>query len=126
MVSSVLYMAVLYHMWRVRAPTVCYTEATMHIQVYFTPADLRAVAASAEDIYIVIDMIRATTTLPVTFERGAARVFVVGSVEQARAAREKHPERLLCGERNAQPSPPVLITVTRPSNSRGPILAGAN
>jgi len=77
----------------------------MHIQVYFTPANLRAVAAPSEDIYIVIDMIRATTSLPVMFERGAARVFVAGSVEEARAARERHPDRLLCGERNVQPLP---------------------
>ena len=84
---------------------VCYTVATMHLQVYFTPANLRAVAPSPEDIYIVIDMIRATTTLPVMFERGAARVFVAGSVEEARAARERHPTRLLCGERNVQPLP---------------------
>lgn len=83
----------------------CYTIATMHLHVYFTPADLRAVAASPEDIYVVIDMIRATTTLPVMFERGAARVFIAGSVEEARAAREKHPNRLLCGERNVQPLP---------------------
>jgi 2-phosphosulfolactate phosphatase len=75
----------------------------MHLHVYFTPAELRAVAASPEDIYIVIDMIRATTSLPVMFERGAARVFVAGSIEEARAAREKYPNRLLCGERNVQP-----------------------
>ena len=87
------------------AATLCYTIATMQLHVYFTPADLRAVPASPHDIYIVIDMIRATTSLPVMFERGAARVFVAGSVEEARAAREKHPNRLLCGERNVQPLP---------------------
>lgn len=77
----------------------------MHIQVYFTPAELRAVAAPLDDIYIVIDMIRATTSLAVMFERGAARVYVAGTVEQARAAREKYPDRLLCGERNVKPLP---------------------
>jgi 2-phosphosulfolactate phosphatase len=77
----------------------------MHLHVYFTPAELHAVAASPEDIYIVVDMMRATTSLPVMFERRAARVFVAGSVEVARAARVKHPNRLLCGERALLPLP---------------------
>ena len=57
------------------------------------------------DVFIVIDVIRATTTLAVIFERGASRVFVAGSIEQARAAAQLHPNRLLCGERNVRPLP---------------------
>jgi 2-phosphosulfolactate phosphatase len=57
------------------------------------------------DIYIVIDVIRATTTFAVVFDQGAVRVLVAETVEQAREAAQKHPGRLLCGERNVQPLP---------------------
>jgi len=36
------------------------------------------------------------------FERGASRVFVANSIEQAREAARRYPQRLLCGERNLQ------------------------
>ncbi|MBV9710107.1 MAG: 2-phosphosulfolactate phosphatase [Ktedonobacteraceae bacterium] len=77
----------------------------MQLQIYFTPADLRAVQASVDDIYIVIDLIRATTSITTVLERGAARVFVANTLEQARMAVEKHPGCLLCGERHALPLP---------------------
>src|SRR5258708_12793461 len=54
---------------------------------------------------MVIDVIRATTTLAVMFDQGAARVFAAETVEQAREASEEFPGRLLCGERNVQPLP---------------------
>ena len=77
----------------------------MHIHVYFTPSGIVARETQPGDIFIVIDVIRATTTLAVVFERGAAHVFVAGSIEQARAAAHLHPGRLLCGERNVRPLP---------------------
>ncbi len=77
----------------------------MHIQLFFTPADLRAVTTSPDDIYIVVDVLRATTTLSVIFERGASRVFVANDIEQAREAARRYPHRILCGERNLQPLP---------------------
>ncbi|MHB8597879.1 MAG: 2-phosphosulfolactate phosphatase [Ktedonobacteraceae bacterium] len=77
----------------------------MHIHVYFTPSGIVARETQPGDIFIVIDAIRATTTLAVIFERGASRVFVAGSIEQARAAAQIHPGRLLCGERNVRPLP---------------------
>src|SRR5438105_12406536 len=39
------------------------------------------------------------------FDRGAARVLVAGSIEEAREAILKVPGRLLCGERNVKPLP---------------------
>src|SRR5947199_8611876 len=39
------------------------------------------------------------------FDRGAARVFVAGSVAQARKAKQQFPGRLLCGEPNVKPLP---------------------
>ncbi len=77
----------------------------MHIHVYFTPSGIVARETQPGDIFIVIDVIRATTTLAVIFERGASRVFVAGSIEQARAAAHLHPGRFLCGERNVRPLP---------------------
>ncbi len=82
----------------------------MYLNVFFTPSAIVAPETSTNDIYIVIDVIRATTTLAVVFDQGAARVFVAGTVEQAREAAQKFPGRLLCGERNVQPfhPPPVF------------------
>ncbi len=77
----------------------------LDIHVYFTPSAIVTRETRPDDIFIVIDVIRATTTLAVIFERGAERVFVAGSIEQARMAASLHPGRLLCGERNVKPLP---------------------
>ena len=77
----------------------------MQLNVFFTPAEIVASAEQQNDIYIVIDVIRATTTLAVIFDQGAARVLVAENIEQARAAAQKAPGRYLCGERNVQPLP---------------------
>ena len=77
----------------------------MDIHVCFTPSAIVAPETQPDDVFIVIDVIRATTTLAVIFERGASRVFVAGSIEQARAAAQLRPGRLLCGERNVKPLP---------------------
>jgi 2-phosphosulfolactate phosphatase len=53
----------------------------------------------------VIDVIRATTTQSVILDRGAARILVASTVEEAKEAAQKIPGRLLCGERNVQPVP---------------------
>lgn len=50
---------------------------------------------------IVVDVIRATTTLAVMFEHGARRVLVARDVEQARQARASLPLAILAGEVNA-------------------------
>lgn len=77
----------------------------MHIHVYFTPSAIVARETQPGDVFIVIDVIRATTTLAVIFEQGASCVFAAGSIEQARAAAQLRPGRLLCGERNVRPLP---------------------
>ena len=77
----------------------------LYLNVFFTPSAIIAHEPSANDVYIVIDVIRATTTLAVMFDQGAARVFAAETVEQAREASEEFPGRLLCGERNVQPLP---------------------
>lgn len=78
----------------------------MHVHVYFTPAEIiRPAGGTTNNVYIVIDVIRATTTMSVMLERGATKIFAARNPEQARAAREQFPSRLLCGERNALPLP---------------------
>lgn len=77
----------------------------LYLNVFFTPSAIVTREASTDDVYIVIDVIRATTSMAVMFDQGAARVFVASTVKQAREAARKFPERLLCGERNVQPIP---------------------
>src|SRR5947209_17598655 len=77
----------------------------LRLDVFFTPSSIVVDELSGNDIYIVVDVIRATTTMAVMFDQGASRVFVAGSVEQARQAANTIPGRLLCGERNVQRIP---------------------
>jgi 2-phosphosulfolactate phosphatase len=77
----------------------------LHLSVYFTPSAIVVDEQSANDIYIVIDVIRATTSMAVMFDQGAARVLVAGTIEQAQEAARIIPGRLLCGERNVQKIP---------------------
>jgi 2-phosphosulfolactate phosphatase len=55
----------------------------------------------AHTAYIVVDVIRATTTLAVMFEQGARRVLVARDVDAARRVRGSLPSALLAGEVNA-------------------------
>ena len=52
----------------------------------------------ARAVSIVVDVIRATTTLAVMFERGVRRVYVARDVASARAARSTLPGALVAGE----------------------------
>jgi 2-phosphosulfolactate phosphatase len=83
------------------------SDCALKLHVYFTPAEFVAAQTSdsADDICIVIDVIRATTSLTVMFDQGATRVYAANTIEQARQAARIHPEYLLCGERNALPLP---------------------
>lgn len=62
-------------------------------------------ARHARTVYIVVDVIRATTTLAVMFERGVRRVYVARDVAEARARRAALPGALLAGEVAAVPPP---------------------
>lgn len=77
----------------------------MYLNVFFTPAEIAPVASElgARDVFIVIDVIRATTTIATVLGRGAERVLVAPDIAEARAAAGKIPGSLLCGERNVRP-----------------------
>jgi 2-phosphosulfolactate phosphatase len=77
----------------------------LKLNVFFLPSALVHTPENAHDVYIVIDLIRATTSMTVMCEQGAQRIFAAGSVEQAREAKRLYPERLLCGERHGMPLP---------------------
>lgn len=82
-------------------------STNLDLHVFFTPAEIINISRKehADDVYIAVDVIRATTTLSVMFDRGASRVFAAENVEQARETARLFPARLLCGERNARPLP---------------------
>ncbi len=75
----------------------------MQLRIFFNPVDMSAVEIHPNDIYIVIDVIRATTTLTTVFDSGASRVYAANSIEQAQQAATRFPHRLLCGERHGLP-----------------------
>ncbi len=77
----------------------------MLLYVFFTPSAIVSSETSSNNVYIVIDVIRATTTLSVMLDQGTTRILVASTVEEAREAAQKIPGRLLCGERNVQPVP---------------------
>ena len=77
----------------------------MRVDVFFLPSSIVIEGNSANDIYIIVDVIRATTSMAVMFDRGAARVLAAETIEEAREAARLVPGRLLCGERNVQRIP---------------------
>lgn len=77
----------------------------MQLRIFFNPAELSFVEPSENDVYIVIDVMRATTTMTIMFEQGAKQVLAAQTLEQALASGEQVPGRLLCGEDHTQTPP---------------------
>jgi len=74
------------------------------LDVHFTPAELGP-GDLAGRVAVVVDVLRATSTMVEALASGARGVYPVGSVEDAiRVARQLGPEQtLLCGERRSLP-----------------------
>jgi 2-phosphosulfolactate phosphatase len=68
----------------------------MRVQVAFTPAE-----AAGAPVGIVVDVLRATSTIAQALASGYERVFCTGEIDDARALRERLGEGLLGGERSA-------------------------
>lgn len=68
----------------------------MHVDVVFTPDE-----SGAAPTGIVIDVIRATSTICQAFAAGYERVFCAAEVEEARSLREELGDGVLGGERHA-------------------------
>jgi len=86
-------------------PIVHIRSSFLQLTIFFNPAEMSSVDVSKEDIYIVVDVMRATTTLAVMFDQGAAHVLAAQTLEQAQDAARKIPGRLLCGERHTKIPP---------------------
>ncbi len=69
----------------------------MNVAVVFTPSE-----AAAAPVGIVVDVLRATSTIAQALASGWPRVLCAPGVEEARAVREQLGEGLLGGERNAE------------------------
>lgn len=57
-------------------------------------------ARQARGLTVIIDVFRAFTLECHLFSQGAARVFPIGAIEDARALKQAHPDWLCLGERN--------------------------
>ena len=68
----------------------------MHVDVVFTPDE-----AGSAPTGVVVDVIRATSTICQALAAGYERVFCTAAVEEARALREELGDGVLGGERNA-------------------------
>jgi 2-phosphosulfolactate phosphatase len=68
----------------------------VRVNVAFTPAE-----PTAAPVAIVVDVMRATSTIAVALASGYPRVYVAPGIKEARATRERLGEGLLGGERNA-------------------------
>ena len=78
----------------------------MRIEVTFTVGELSSLPASGRTA-VVIDVLRATTTIVHALVNGARRVIPAKTVEEAVSKRVElgRDAALLCGERDAQPIP---------------------
>ena len=74
----------------------------MNIDLAFTPYELEKKELEGRSV-VVIDALRATSTMIVAFENGCSAFIPVASVEEARDLAAKNPEFLLAGERRALP-----------------------
>jgi 2-phosphosulfolactate phosphatase len=68
----------------------------MRVHVAFTPGE-----ATTAQLGIVVDVLRATSTIAQALASGYERVYCCGEIEEARALRNRLGEGLLGGERNA-------------------------
>ena len=72
------------------------------IEVTFTPADFNALADRdlSGTVCVVLDILRATTSMVTALANGARAVIPVATIEEAVAIRKECPEVLLAGERD--------------------------
>lgn len=80
--------------------------------------------ATATDLVVVIDVLRAFTTAAHLFDRGAAQIWPVAGVDEARALRGAHPGVVLAGEEHGMPVAGFDLG-NSPSQLDGAAVAGA-
>lgn len=81
-------------------PGAAATAAGTRLSVALAPG--ASIAIPRHATAVVIDVLRATTTLTLARLHGAVRVLPAATVEQAHALAARHPGALLCGERDGR------------------------
>jgi 2-phosphosulfolactate phosphatase len=69
------------------------------LSVLLTPAEIDSLRLD-DTIVVIVDVLRSTSVIPVGLAAGATAFLPAGSVEDARALRDRMPSALLCGERD--------------------------
>src|SRR5918998_2027632 len=92
----------------------------MQIEVAILPRDITRLSSR---VVLVIDVIRATTSLVTLFERGARSVMLAVDLAAARTAGRQHPEALLLGE-HAGLAPPGFAYGNSPVELESADVAG--
>jgi 2-phosphosulfolactate phosphatase len=72
----------------------------MHIDVALLPGQM---TDDSRALYIVVDVLRASSSIVTLLEREAARVVAASSIHDARSLKSQLPDHLLCGERGGLP-----------------------
>jgi 2-phosphosulfolactate phosphatase len=87
---------------------------------------------AAGSLFVVVDVLRASSSIVTLMERGVSRVVVAAGIEEARELSQRLPDHLLCGERGGLPpqgfhygNSPVEFTHTN-LEGKGAILATSN
>lgn len=100
----------------------------MRIDVALVPALLR----DSGSLAVVVDTLRASSSIVALLDAGVPTIIPAASVEAAREMRERLPDHLLCGEANGLPPPgfdygnsPVEFAALEPGG-RSAILATSN
>src|ERR1700704_4777335 len=75
---------------------------TKSIEVLFSPAELSTLADRdlSQTACVVLDILRATTTMMTALANGAEAIIPVSEISEALAIKQQRPEVLLAGERN--------------------------
>lgn len=73
-----------------------------NLQVCMSPA-LFGLYADRKSIVVVVDVLRATSTMCIAFEKGIEKMIPVSTVEEALEYRVSNPEYILAAERNGAP-----------------------
>ncbi len=61
--------------------------------------------ADTDSVFVVVDVLRASSAIVTLLERGVPAIIPAASLEEARQLRERLPDSLLCGERDNLPPP---------------------
>ena len=75
---------------------------TRSIEVLFSPAEFAALAQRdlSQTACVVLDILRATTSMMTALANGAEAIIPVGEIAEALAVKQQRPDALLAGERN--------------------------